>query len=79
MRMSSPTPSRSIDTEFVQLVGAIGEFLRIGAHGLRHFGDLFLAVRQEFMQQQIEKTDRWLAGCTVSKSSTSSPNRQYSG
>ena len=37
--------------------GAVGELLRVGAHGFRDLGDLLLAVRQEFVQRRIEQAD----------------------
>ena len=44
--------------ELVQFAGAVGELLRIGAHGLRHLGDFLLGVRQKFVQRRIEQPDR---------------------
>ena len=43
--------------ELVQLARAVGELLRIGAHGRRDLGDLLLGVRQEFVQRRIEQAD----------------------
>ena len=43
--------------ELVQFARAIRELFRIGAHGLRHLGDLLLAVRQKFVQRRIEQPD----------------------
>ena len=44
--------------ELVQLLGAALQLVGVGAHGLRHFGDLLVAVRQELVQGRIEQPDR---------------------
>ncbi len=44
--------------ELVQLAGAVGELLRVGAHGGGDLGDLRVAVRQELVQRRVEQPDR---------------------
>jgi hypothetical protein len=43
--------------ELVQFAGAVGELLRIGAHGGGDLGDLFFTMRQEFVQWRIEQAN----------------------
>ena len=47
----------SIGIELGELLGAGGELLGIGAQALRHFRDLLLAVRQEFVQRRVEQAN----------------------
>ena len=56
MAMRQPRkPSIGLNSR--QLVRAVGELLRIGAHGGGDLGDLLLAVRQELVQRRIEQAD----------------------
>ena len=47
----------SIGLNSCEFARAVGELLRIGAHGGCDLGDFFLAVRQEFVQRRIEQAD----------------------